>query len=232
MINATSTAQSSPGLIDRLRWSLPILLAVVATMVLGFFVILRPHSGTTVNDANQADRARMAECWTNSLATLKPEKTDLILLRQVSDLCYDKIRQEYMLGDFTIRRTTFLEQQVEGRVLLWMVVAITVSGVFLAGLQLYGAYKLASAGRGTFAEDSNLTLEQNKVSLKSSVTGLLILAVSFAFFTAYVKYVYPVTMIGDVNTAPSKAADTVQDGTPFLPNGGGLGKAPMGTKAQ
>ncbi len=77
-----------------------------------------------------------------------------------------------------------------------MVVAITVSGVFLAGLQLLGSYKLAASGTGKFGDLSDLSVEAGKGAIKgsmhSSVTGLIILVVSLAFFIVYVKWIYAI----------------------------------------
>jgi hypothetical protein len=64
------------------------------------------------------------------------------------------------------------------------------SGVILAAFQLLAAFRLASAGKGEFAQSQELTLEQNRISLKSSVTGLMIFVISFAFFMVYVVWVY------------------------------------------
>ena len=71
-------------------------------------------------------------------------------------------------------------------------VIITISGVVLAAVQLIASYKLASTGRAEFAQTSELMLQRDRVLLKSSVTGLLILTASFAFFFVYVVWVYTI----------------------------------------
>jgi hypothetical protein len=124
---------------------------------------------------------------------------------RISGICYNEVRNEADLMDFNIRRSVLIEQQTEGRIILWMVVAITLSGVALAGLQLVAAYRLASAGHGDFASAQEVTLEQNKISLKSSVTGLMILVISFAFFMVYVVWVYTVK---ELKQDPAKASST------------------------
>jgi hypothetical protein len=133
---------------------------------------------------------RAQTCRTTIFSSLRDEKPSPRLWDEISTVCYMQARGEAILADFTIRRANLLGQLTEGRIVLWMVVAITLSGVLLAGLQLMAAYRLAGAGRGEFAASQELTLEQNKISVKSSVTGLLILIVSFAFFMVYVIYVY------------------------------------------
>ncbi|CAB3744350.1 hypothetical protein LMG24238_07244 [Paraburkholderia sediminicola] len=73
-----------------------------------------------------------------------------------------------------------------------MVVTTTVSGVLLSAVQLVAAYKLASAAssKDMGSQGGSVDLEVGKISVKSSVTGLLILAVSFAFFIVFVNSVY------------------------------------------
>jgi len=102
------------------------------------------------------------------------------------------------LNDFQIRRLKFIQQGYDERVLLWMVVVITLSGVFLAGLQLVGSYRLAAAaGRTDIEQSGEIALQRDRISLKSSITGLFILLVSFAFFYVFVIEIVP---LKEVNT--------------------------------
>jgi len=75
-------------------------------------------------------------------------------------------------------------------VLMYMVVLITFAGVFLAGVQLLASYKLASLGKGELAGGGEIQYSATGASFKSSVVGLVILALSFAFFLVFVFYVY------------------------------------------
>jgi hypothetical protein len=149
------------------------------------------------------------------------DRLTLGMWEQTSTICYMQVRGEAMLIDFNIRRSALVEQQIEGRIILWMVVAITLSGVALAGLQLVAAYRLASAGHGDFTSPQEVTLEQNKISLKSSVTGLMILVVSFAFFMVYVLWVYTVKELKQ--EFPETANVTNNGSTPLM---GGYGSPP------
>jgi hypothetical protein len=138
--------------------------------------------------------------------------------------CVNYVRDEYALEDFNIRRSEFYQQQYRGEVFLWMVVVITISGVALAALQLYAAFRLAISGKMTSADgallsDGELSIETGKISLRSSVAGLFILALSLAFFIGYVYWVYPVRQL-----QPDKAsiADTAHPGVVLLPGFGRL----------
>ncbi len=82
-----------------------------------------------------------------------------------------------------------------------MVVVITFSGVVLAGLQLLGSYRLAKLGRAAFGDGGEATITASSVAVKSSVVGVVILAISFAFFLVFVLDVYTIREIG----APSVA---------------------------
>lgn len=175
--------------------SRPIWMAVLAAGV--FMAITAALLLRSTSDATQPiilhEASKLATCRSEALSLVKPEKIDIGFLTQVSNFCYAQVRGEDLLGDFNIRRTNFLRQQFQGIVFLWMVVAITISGVLLAALQLVAAYKLASTGKGDFNQGGEVTLEEKRISLKSSVTGLLILTVSFAFFMVFVVWVYPLT---------------------------------------
>jgi len=69
------------------------------------------------------------------------------------------------------------------------------SGVFMSAVQLFLSYRLATTGKELFTKDSELAIESGKVSLKSSVAGLLILTLSLAFFMIYVLYIYSIKEI-------------------------------------
>ncbi len=129
--------------------------------------------------------------------------------------CYAKIHNQGLLNDFMLRRHSFQTQHFADVVLLWMVVFITLSGIALAALQLLGSFRLASAfgpeGAG-LAVNQSLTIENGKIALRSSVTGLFILLISLGFFYLYIAFVYKIQIVDDrstsVQTAYSKPTQT------------------------
>lgn len=167
-------------------WTAALLFPIVLTLAL--VPALKSWQPEPPPQINIADR--IANCRAETLTGLKPEKPNIDLYRDLAAHCYVQVRGEAHLIDFNIRRLNLINQQIDGRVILGMVVAITVSGVMLAALQLLYAFRLASAGKGEFGQSQELTLEQNKISVKSSVTGLMIFVISFAFFMVYVVWVY------------------------------------------
>jgi hypothetical protein len=171
-------------------------------------------------------------CMQTSIALLKVDKIDTDTLHKIDALCYDHVHWAGLLNDFSIRRSKVIQQNSEDIILLWMVVSITVSGVILAGLQLMGSYRLASAGKGEFSQQSEVSFEaRGNMSLKSSVTGLIILITSFAFFLVYVTWVYPIQTVRldtDIPVATTNAGQSVIPTTQNL-GLGGLGNKPAPT---
>ena len=197
-------------------------LGVIAFLLIVVGVLLlRPT--TVAGPTMVSESAKLAACRKETLDAVKPDKIDLSLLQQVSTFCYGQVRGADLLDDFNIRRTNYVRQQFQGLVFLWMVVAITISGVILAAVQLAAAYKLAVGGHGTFEAGGEIAIEEKRLSLKSSVTGLLILTVSFAFFIVFVIWVYPLT---ETRISPEGGAPATQSG-PLL-GAGGLGRPPTG----
>jgi hypothetical protein len=118
---------------------------------------------------------------------------------------FDDIGSQLGLDQEQIRRNTFLFQSTENVVLLYMVVVITFSGVMLAGVQFIASYKLAASGRGTLPGESKISYSPSsgKMSFKSSVIGLTILAFSFVFFLVFVKDIYPLKELASTTPAQS-----------------------------
>ena len=132
----------------------------------------------------------MGQCMTDTLAVLNSKQAPTPeILRQVLEHCYALIQSQGLLKDFAVREVNYIQQYRANAVLMWMVVAVTLSGVVLAGVQLMASYQLANSGKAGF-DNHQLSVTRYQVILKSSVTGLFILVISFAFFLVFVTYVY------------------------------------------
>jgi hypothetical protein len=153
----------------------------------------------------------MRECVPELLHRTVVGRAEFHEYQQAIQLCYSHLHGQGLLSDFKIRRQKFLQQSYDERILLWMVVLITLSGVALAGVQLVASFRLASAGAANFDQQTELSVEKGRLSVKSSLTGLLILICSFAFFWVFVYQVYVIHSI-DPDGAPK--------GTPQLVGGG------------
>jgi hypothetical protein len=164
-------------------------LAAVAGLLVGLYV---GYSVADLPIAMRPNPPSMNQCVADTLNLLgsrNPPNSEI--LRDARDHCYSLIQAEGTLSDFVLRKLNFLQQYRANGVLMWMVVAVTFSGVLLAGLQLRASFQLAAAAKTPLpGGDSELILKRDQLALRSSVTGLLILLVSFCFFLVFVLYVY------------------------------------------
>ena len=182
-------------------------------VLLAFFLYLIVTVGRIETAVPNHDA--VAVCIEKHKATTGVTTVSVGDLYGLNGFCYDTIGSQLKIDQEKIRRDNFLFQRNENVVLLYMVVVITISGVVLAGVQLLASYKLAVLGRGELAGGgSEINYSANSISFKSSVIGLTILAMSFAFFLVFVIYVYDLRDISD--TAPRQAA-TPQQPANLLP---------------
>jgi hypothetical protein len=147
-------------------------------------------SGRDVPFASAPEPPTMMQCISNTLGLLDLKQPSTAALQETGEYCYSVVRSQGLLNDFTVRKLNFVQQYRANGILMWMVVVITISGVILAGLQLFASYQLAVTQRTALAGSDELSLKRDQIVLKSSVTGVLILLLSFAFFLVYVLYVY------------------------------------------
>lgn len=136
-------------------------------------------------------------------------QVDFESLGDVSQACYATLFGQGQLNDFLIRRINFQFQHVASQLLMWMVIGLTISGVLLAAIQIISANRVYLASGGARGEtNSEVSIEAGKVYVKSSVTGLAILLISFAFFFVYVAEVYTIRELGDERTTGMPTAET------------------------
>jgi hypothetical protein len=147
--------------------------------------------GTTKFEKTQGgiDNNSMSECIDRykEPGSTQPKVMDLFGL---NSFCFVHTANQLQVDEEIIKRDNFVFQRNENVVLLYMVVLITFTGVALAGMQLLASYKLASLGHGELAGGAEISYSSQGASFKSSVVGLGILAMSFAFFLVFVLYVY------------------------------------------
>lgn len=131
--------------------------------------------------------------------------------RSLHTVCYDRIYAQGLLNEYQVRRVNFQQQHIADNIVMWMVVILTFSGVGLAAMQIMSSVKIYEQSGGEVkAESTEVSLEKGKIYLKSSVTGLFILLISFAFFYIYVLYVYTITDIGErSDDAPNQQIEVV-----------------------
>jgi hypothetical protein len=187
-------------------------LAAVVGLLIGLLV---GYFAADLPIATQPALPTMSQCVSDTLSFPGQKSSPMPeVLRDIRDYCYSLIQAQGLLNDFAIRKLNFFQQYRANAVLMWMVVAVTLSGVLLAGFQLRASYQLAAANKDSpRASDSQLVLTRSKLALKSSIAGLFILLISLCFFLVFVTYVYRFESLPD-------SADLVARPTATLPQGG------------
>jgi hypothetical protein len=134
--------------------------------------------------------------------------TQINMLWSVYALCDAMTSRKLLYEEQVIRNENFVFQRYENTIIMLMVVSITISGVILAGLQLFASYKLASVGKATFSDAGEVTIDSHSLAVKSSVVGVIILAISFGFFLVFVLYVYTFTPVSNSGAAAASSAQS------------------------
>jgi hypothetical protein len=142
------------------------------------------------DEQGTAHTKEITACIDDTIKKIDTPKIDLLSLNELGNFCGQLRYWQLLLTDFDYRRSKFFRQDYDDKIMLWLVVTITASGVALSALQLITSYKLAASGKTIGQGDSKITLEAHRVSVQSSITGLLILTVSLAFFIVFVIKVY------------------------------------------
>jgi hypothetical protein len=124
----------------------------------------------------------------------------------VMNYCYARIARGEMLEDYLSRRAAFTVQRLSAEIVLVLLVLMTTCGIGLAGLQLVFAYRLASRGRAGFTDSTEATIAQ-KASIRSSVSGVIIVAAGLTFFILWTKMGFTLTesQTAPTDTPPSSA---------------------------
>jgi hypothetical protein len=209
---------SAPRTEIAIPWRIAALGASLLTL-LAIFAFGYVQSASTFRDS-ESYLQRTRECQDRALAKLPPATRSSLQvadLENVSELCYDDLRRINQLGESSINRGLYIHQRFENNIVLFMVVLITLSGVALAGVQLLTSYSLAATGHAQGEGATDLSLEQGKLSIKSSVTGLVVLAFSLAFFGLYISQVYNVVPSAEAKDIPRTLVSSAVGSAPASP---------------
>jgi hypothetical protein len=137
------------------------------------------------------------------------------------DVKLAQAQAEYDLYSLKHARDTFEWQYFSGKIIFWVVLLLVGVGVVFSSVQFYVGLRpprtsvaeiKGTPGPGTsdpVATEFEATL--HGIKLKSSVLGLLILAVSLVFFYLYLIYVYPITNVEDTTHPPSAATKKMSE---------------------
>jgi len=164
--------------------------------------VLAWNSGGT-QDLSVQRPSSMSDCIPSTLKLVNKEAiSSSELVKFAKEHCYSLIRSQGLLNNFYILDMAYIQQYRTNPVLLWLVVGVTISGVILAALQLLAAFQLAMTKDHEMEGGGTMSVKRHEIALKSSVTGLFILLMSFAFFLVFVFYVYRIDPPKDGDRLP------------------------------
>ncbi|MFM0078792.1 hypothetical protein P0D72_07860 [Paraburkholderia sediminicola] len=151
--------------------------------------------------------SKLTSCYDRAFARLGKATTEIDTLKQVSKFCFDESGYAYDETEWEVRRGAYEQSQTQSDAILRLVEGMTWGGIVLAGLQLAFVFALSWRERKLLADATKLTAESSKETSKlyfsSSVVGLTLLVITFAFFYLYIHNVYPVT---DQSSAPGSGS--------------------------
>ena len=101
---------------------------------------------------------------------------------------------EYRVNGYQHRQRVFAWQLLSSRIIFVMVILLVLVGIYFSWMQFRSALKGGSAF-GERPHDTTFEASTTGFKLSSPVLGVIILALSLAFFYLYLLYVYPITDI-------------------------------------
>lgn len=105
---------------------------------------------------------------------------------------WDAAYIDYQIWAFKHAEKLFFWQHLVSQVVLLLALTMVAIGFYYAGIQFKVAQKHAADAKPQTTE-IKATLEG--FSVKTSALGVVILAMSMAFFVVYLKYVFPITFV-------------------------------------
>ena len=123
-----------------------------------------------------------------------PVALDQTKLNPANQALQDKAIGEYfvhVMESNQHQRNVFRWQLFSAKVIFVTVILLVVSGIYFAAVQFH--HGLKTGKQGTENTDVEISLKAVKVS--SPVLGVIILAISLAFFYLYLVHVYPIEFV-------------------------------------
>jgi len=188
-----------------------------AWVLSGLLFLLHAAAAQDVNDAikrgNQnvaADNGRPVAASTGSPSTAMPAPPSMPTgMEEQAKASYSRALQayyDYVDRGYQYRSRVFEWQLFSSHLIFGIVILLVLAGLVFAAVQFYVAMVAAvaaqhhhakgapppAAGEATAGLASELAVSGSGITVKSSVLGVVILALSLAFFYLYLVYVYPI----------------------------------------
>jgi len=148
------------------------------------------------------------ELSNTSLDSLENASDPLAKKRLILQEKYDKAANDYYVWTNTYKRNIFQFQYVSGIIIFIVVLFIVFTGLAFSAWQFYitmhhvrikQALILQNKDAGTDNPvdglKSDIEISTSGVKVNSSVLGVIIIALSLAFFYLYLAYVYPINPV-------------------------------------
>ncbi|SFB00241.1 hypothetical protein SAMN05421688_2263 [Poseidonocella pacifica] len=100
---------------------------------------------------------------------------------------------EYRASGYDHRRRVFEWQLLSSKVIFFLVIGIVVAGLYFSWLQFAEARRATDEKRGSL--ETSFEAGTGGIKVSSPVLGIIILAISLAFFYLYLTHVYPITEV-------------------------------------
>ncbi len=126
---------------------------------------------------------------------------------EVLQKAFEKQELQHRIAADAYNQRVYEWQLFNSKIIFWLVVLLVLSGVTLSGFQFYKDHiaqvkfheltdkmtRATDSGQPQNKNDS-MTIEASLQGLKfnSNIIGMMILIISFLFFFAYLKFVYPI----------------------------------------
>jgi hypothetical protein len=99
---------------------------------------------------------------------------------------------QYRISGYAHRERVFAWQLLSSRIIFVLVIFLVLTGVYFSWLQFQRAMK---GGKGTELKETSFEASTTGLKVSSPVLGVIILAMSLAFFYLYLVFVYPISEI-------------------------------------
>jgi hypothetical protein len=109
---------------------------------------------------------------------------------------------DYAVWENDFKRRTYENQLVQTRIIFAVVLVLVAAGLFFSWIQFQHSFHIRAtrkrrgsheAGGGTEPAGERIELGKSGIVIQSAYLGVIILAISMAFFFLYLKFVYPIS---------------------------------------
>jgi len=109
---------------------------------------------------------------------------------------YDKASNDYYVWNCAYKRNIFKFQYISGIIIFIVVLIVVFTGLVFSAWQFYITMsQLPKKNTGKQEAATNIELSASGLKVTSSVLGVIIIALSLAFFYLYLAYVYPISAV-------------------------------------